>query len=467
MVPFFRCLFVLVFSCSAARAQVKTTLRVDSLPESVIDIPIRLNLRPVFALAERNVDTVFTSPNYPNDWVQADCATRYKYRFRRSPLQMSMNGNTLLLGFLGYYQIIGSSRACVNGTVLSPWTPACRCGFEEQERRVQVGFSASFVLQPNYLLNTQITRNEPQAMDKCSVCFWGQDVTTSVLNGLKTELDASKKAMEDSFGRYNLKPYLQRAWNLMSATYQIPGIGFFNLHPKKLRMDQLNARNNLLNINIGISAAPVVSFSKPAETVSVIPNLSSASAGNGFNIHLEALLEYDSLSKVMNGFAAGKTFDVADGLFKKTVVIKEAKVLAGDSGSLQVQVDFTGSFNGSLRLNGHPVYNAEKKRIEIENLEYDLQSKNLLLKTAKWLFNKKILAELNKYASFELSDYYLQATATLNDWLNREWAKGIRGAGAVSDLKLTALHALPEHLLIRSNCTGKLEVLITEMDFKF
>lgn len=138
-----------------------------------------------------------------------------------------MSGTTLDLGFTGYYQIIGATRACAGNTVFSPWTPACRCGFDEPERRVNIGFRSQFNLLPNHILKTKVTRTEPQPLDKCAVCFWGQDVTNSVMEGLKAELDLSKKAMEDSFGTYNLRPYLQQAWNKMNNVYSIPGIGFF------------------------------------------------------------------------------------------------------------------------------------------------------------------------------------------------------------------------------------------------
>jgi len=77
----------------------------DSLPESVINIPIQVNLKPVYNMAEKTVDTVFTSPNWPNGWVQDECDTRYKYTFRRGPLQMKTAGTALLLGFTGYYRI--------------------------------------------------------------------------------------------------------------------------------------------------------------------------------------------------------------------------------------------------------------------------------------------------------------------------------------------------------------------------
>lgn len=456
-----------LFPLVAGAQKTSSNITIDSLPGSEIDIPIQVNLKPIFALAEKNVDTVFTSPNYPDGWVQADCATRYKYHFRRSPLKMSMSGTTLNLSFMGYYQIVGATRACVGSTVLSPWTPACRCGFEEPERRVNVSFSSSFQLHSNYILQSRITRSEPQALDKCSVCFWGQDITSEVLNGLKAELDLSKKAMEDSFSRIDLRPYMQQAWQMLSAVYAIPNVGYFSLHPKKLRMENINAKNDLLNINIGITATPVVSFAKQDEAAPPLPNLTTANKPGGFNVFLEAALQYDSLSQVMNGYLVNKRFDVNEGLFKKHIIIRNTAVSGDDNGDLRIRLDFTGSFDGTVFFTGKPVYNAEKKTIEVQQLDYDLKTRNLLLKTAKWLFNKRIVSEMQKYASFDLSKYYDTAAVTLNTWLNREWTKGIRGAGQVNELKLTAVHALPQHLLIRSNCTGRLNVMVSEINLDF
>ena len=442
-------------------------IQIDSLPESRIDIPIQVNLKPIFALAEKNVDTVFTSPDYPDGWVQSDCATRYKYHFRRSPLNISMTGTTMNLNFLGHYQITGSTRSCVGGVVLSPWTPACRCGFDEGERRVNIGFTSTFRLYNNYMLNSTIERKEPVPMDKCSVCFWGEDITKEVMKGLKAELDASKKLMEDQYRFINLRPWMQYAWNLLNDVYAIPGLGYFTLHPKKLRMQNINAQNDLLNINIGISATPVVSFERPAGTNVPIPDLSDAATPGGFNIYLEAALQYDSLSKVMNQYLAGKRFDVADGIFKKHIIVNEATVTGDTTGKLLIGINFTGSFDGTIHFTGKPVYDTATKTIDVHDLDYDLRTKNLLLKTAKWLFNKKIVSEMKKYTSFDLSQYYDTASVAMNQWLNREWTRGIRGSGIVEQLSLTNVYALPQHLLIRSNCAGKLSVMVSEVNLNF
>src|SRR4029078_8390046 len=157
-------------------------------------------LKPIYTMAEKSIDTLFTSPHYPDEWVQNGCDTRYKYVFRRSPLKMTAMGTSLDLGFTGYYKIVGASRVCVNGTVVSPWTPACRCGFgSEGERRVVVSFSNSLSFQPDFKVRLNIKRNEPQPLDKCEVCFWGQDITKQVMKGLIAELDAAKTDLEKSY----------------------------------------------------------------------------------------------------------------------------------------------------------------------------------------------------------------------------------------------------------------------------
>src|SRR5947199_2457564 len=164
---------------------------------------------------------------------------------------------------------------------------------------------------------------------------------------------------------------------------------------------------------------------------------------------------------------ANKRFDMNQGLIKNHIIIEHTSLSGTVEGNMLIKVDFTGSFDGTAYFTGKPVYDPEKKLIEVQNLDYDLQTKNLFLKTAKWLFSSKITSELKKYSSIDLSSYYDTASKTLNSWLNKEWTKGITGSGSITDLKLTAVHALPEHLLIRSNCVGKLNVLVSEIQMNF
>ncbi len=439
--------------------------RLDSLPASEINIPIQVNLKPLFAMAEKSVDTLFTSPNYPDGWVQDGCDTRFKYSFRRGPLQFKGVASSLNIGFMGFYKIVGSTRVCVNGTVISPWTPACKCGFNEPERRVNISFSNSFSLSPEYQVRLHVKRNEPQPLDKCEVCFWGQDITKQVIKGLTAELDISKKDMEKTYGGVDLKSRFQELWDQLNKVYNIYGLGWLQVNPQKFRVNNIFINKDSLNIYLGVSAKPVISFEKPAEKNSWVPNLGIYSKQSGFSIFLDAVLSYDSLGSILNQQIKGKQFDFKKGFIKKKFIIDSCSIYGGGFEKLVIKINFSGTNNGVVYLVGKPVYKKDERKIEVEEIDFDIKSKNVLLGSADWLFDKKITKEISKFAKFELGSYIDTAKLSINKQLNQEWIKGIRSNGNIRDINLIGIFPMPRHLVIRSNCTGDLSVKVDEISF--
>ena len=440
--------------------------KLDSLPNSEINIPIQINLKPVYVMAEKSVDTVFTSPKYPDEWVQDGCDTRFKYVFRRSPLQMKTTGISLNLGFTGFYKIVGSTRLCVNGTVISPWTPACSCGFgSEAERRVTVSFTNSLSIQPDYKVKLNIVRDEPKPLDKCEVCFWGQDITKQVMKGLTTELDAAKKDLDKRYGSVDLKPRFQQVWDRLNKVYNLYGLGWLKINPQRIRINNLFTLNDSLYIFLGLSAKPAISFEKPAEQSSWVPNLGTFSRKAGFSIFLDAVLSYDSLSIILNQQLAGKEFDFKKLFIKKKFIIDSCKIYGAGNEKLIIKVNFSGTNTGIVYFLGKPVYNKENRTIEVTDINFDIKSKNILLGSADWLFDKKITKEISKQARFELGAYIDTAKTSINKELNAEWIKGIRSYGNISDIRLIGIYPMQQHLVIRSNCTGDLSVKVESINF--
>lgn len=435
--------------------------RMDSLPSSEINIPIQINMKPLYAMADKSVDTVFTSAGYPDNWVQEGCDTRYKYVFRRSPLQIKGLGSSLNIGFTGYYKITGSTRVCVSGTVISPWTPACKCGYgSEGERRVNVSFSNSIAVLPDFKVKMSVKRNEPQAMDKCEVCFWGQDITKQVMKGLIAELDISKTDMEKTYGSVDLKPRFQQIWDQLNKTYSLYGLGWLQISPQKIRINNLFINNDSLNIYLGLSAKPAISFEKPVEKKSTVPNLGTFSRQQGFSVFLDAVLNYDSLGWIVNQQIRGKEFEFKKAFIKKRFIIDECKIYGGGFEKLIIKILFSGTNQGVVYLVGKPIYDKDKRTIEITDINFDIKSKNVLLGSADWIFDKKITKEISKYAKFELGAYIDSAKASINTQLNQEWIKGIRSYGDIKDIRLIGIYPMQQHLVIRSNCAGDLSVKV-------
>jgi hypothetical protein len=463
-------IFALLSSCSHKITAEKPNLsradfNLDSVPISEINIPIQISLKPVYAMAEKNVDTLFASAGYPDGWLQEGCDMRYKYVFRRGPLQMKASGTSMNLGFTGYYKIIGSTRVCVMGAAVSPWTPPCKCGFTEPERRVTVSFTNTAILQPDYKVRLTIKRNEPQPLDKCEVCFWNQDITKQVMNGLKEELDAAKTAIDKSFGTVDLKPKFQQLWDQMSKAYHIYNTGWLQINPQRIRINNLFARNDSLYVYLGLSAKPVITFEKPAEQSTPVPAIRDFSQRQDFSIFLDAVLNYDSLSNLLNHHLNNKEFDLNKGPVKKKFIFRDCKLIGEGNEKLIIRVNFAGTNQGTFYLTGKPVYDQNTRTLEIKDVDFDIKSKNALLKTAEWLFNKRILTEIGKYTRFDLGSFIDTAKIGVHHQLNREWVKGVRSNGVIQDIKLIGIYPLSQFLVIRSNCTGLLSVKVESVDF--
>lgn len=443
----------------------KTTFKMDSLPESEVNIPIQVNMKPLYELAEKNVATNYTSPNWPDDWVTIDCANRYKYQFRRGPLQFMAAGSSMNLAFTGYYKIIGSTRVCLGNTVISPWTPPCRCGFDEGERRVTVGFINTVKVLPDYKINLNIGRQEPTPIDKCTVCFFGADITNQVMKGLKTELDLAKKSIEDSFGVVDLKPQVQLLWNKLNTSYNLYGLGWLKINPQRIRLINLFARNDSLNIFLGMTAKPVISLERSVDLMTLAPNIDNSVSKPGFNIFLDAVLHYDSLSNIINAQLQGQEFDLSKGKQKRIIRVEDCRIYGTGNENLIIKMSFSGSSSGIAYFTGKPFYDEKKKMIEVRDIDFDVRTKNLLLKSADWLFSKRITSEITKVSKFDLSSYVDTAKTLINKQLNAEWIRGIKSNGKINDLKIAGFYPMTEHFIIRSNASGDLMIKVDAMNF--
>ncbi len=443
----------------------RTNFRMDSLPESELNIPIQVNMKPLYQLAEKNVATVYTSPNWPDDWVAIDCANRYKYQFRRGPLQFIAAGNSMNITFTGYYKIIGSTRVCLGNTVISPWTPACRCGFDEGERRVNVGFINTVRVLPDYKINLNINRQEPTPVDKCTVCFFGADITNQVMKGLKTELDLAKRSIEDSFGVVDLKPQVQLLWNKLNTSHNLYGLGWLKINPQKIRLISLFARNDSLNIFLGMTAKPVISLERPTDLMTLAPDIDNTVSKPGFNIFIDAVLHYDSLSNIINAQLKGQEFDLSRGKQKRVIRVQDCRIYGTGNENLIIKMSFSGSSSGIAYFTGKPFYDEQKKTIEVRDIDFDVKTKNLLLKSADWLFSKRITNEITRVSKFDLSGYVDTAKVLINKQLNGEMIRGINSYGKINDLKIAGFYPLTEHFIVRSNASGELMIKVDAMSF--
>src|SRR4030095_8911528 len=194
-------------------------------------------------------------------------------------------------------------------------------------------------------------------------------------------------------------------------------------------------------------------------------DIDNAIAKPGFNIFLDAILNYDSLSHILNAQLKGKEFDLSKGKAKKVLVVDDCRIYGTGNEKLIIKMSFSGSNSGIAYFTGKPFYDINKKMIEVRDIDFDVKTKNLFLKSADWLFNKRITNEISRVSRFDLSNYVDTAKILINRQLNTEWIKGVRSTGTISELRIAGFYPMTEYFIIRSNASGDLMIKIDAMSF--
>ena len=432
----------------------KAEVVVNTEPLSEIDIPVRMNLKPIYTWANKFVDTLYTSPNYPVGWVNEECEIRYQYRFVRGPFLFRAMQNTLLASFSGRYGVRGGTRIC-SSIGNSIWSPSCACGFgSEKPRRIDAGFAAQFKLLPDYRISVTAKLTDPTAVDKCEVCFFGKDISKMVATQLKAEMTTSIAEMQRQLQAFTLRSSLQTVWDTLQAPYAIPGFGYLSMQPQALRISQAVLRNDSMFFSLGLSAKPElkaisVTVKKP------LPNLSDFSQRGGFSLYIAQLLPYDSLNAVANAQAAGKEFSVGKGLLKKTLRIDSLRLLGGGE-KIYIKVYVSKAIKGVIFMEGKPVWDATKKVLEVNDIDFEVQTKQVLVKSAASLMDGTIAKKIKEYTRFDLGQKVVSLRTQLQEQMNREITKGITSNGTIEKLDVDRIIAQPTGIFIGGCLKGNL-----------
>ncbi len=429
----------------------------NDLSVSEINIPLRMSLRPLYEWVERSVDTVFTSEGYPEGWVQQGCDLRYRYKFWRGPLRLRAKAQTLDLSFTGQYQIEGSTRACVKGVVISPWTPPCRCGFSAGARKAEVRFVNTLSVLPQYQLQLNIQPEAPKPIDPCKVCLWEQDITRDVMNGLMEELLAAKQQLEKEYGRIDLKPTLLQTWSTMNRPIPLGEFGWLMIRPLGFRKNRLEAVGDSLDLSVGLRARPVVVNTVPMAYLTAPPtDWEKPVPTDDFSIRLELDLRFDSLQGVLNRRFLPISIKPDQGPFRKTVRIDSISLAGGNDQQLKCLLHLSGKYAGTLELSGVPRWDSASGKLRLDEIDYDLKTRHQILgKAARW-FERPIRKWLEEKFVFDLGGLMEEKRIWLEQRLNQAEIGPLKCQGKLTQLNGLGWVNRGDRLSIQIGLEGKM-----------
>jgi hypothetical protein len=200
-----------------------------------------------------------------------------------------------------------------------------------------------------------------------------------------------------------LKSQIAKVWNtsqkpiLLDKNYS----AWLKLTPLEVMMYPLNAQNNKVRLSVGINtfAELVVGAEPAAQPLRPLPDLKPVNTfDKTFRIALNADLFYKDLRAIAAPLLLNKRFD-SDG---KSLTIKDFD-LYGNGDKIVVKLQTQGSLDGVFYLTAKPVFNPQTSIFSVEDVDFDMQTKDLLLQSADWFLHGSIRDTIQEKLNMNLT----------------------------------------------------------------
>lgn len=129
--------------------------------------------------------------------------------------------------------------------------------------------------------------------------------------------------------------------------------------------------------------------------------------------NIVAVSTYADASRIMTKNFMGQTF--GDG--SKKVTVQKVDIWH-KTGKMVIALDVIGSINGTIYLMGFPQFNAETKEIFFDQLDYALDTKSRLMRSANWLAQGLILKKIQKTCRYSITPNLDEAKKSMATYLN-------------------------------------------------
>jgi hypothetical protein len=179
-----------------------------------------------------------------------------------------------------------------------------------------------------------------------------------------------------------------------------------------------------------------------------------------FNASVAAVSSYESASRIMTKNFMGQEF----GSGKRKITVQKVTLWYKD-GKMIIALDILGSVNGTIYLAGIPKYNSETKEIYFEEMNYVLNTKGLLTKTANWLLQGVILNKIKESCKYSIQPNLEEGKKNMLPYLtNYSPMKGVFVNGKLNDFVFEKMELSENGIVAFITATGAMKITIDGME---
>ena len=238
---------------------------------------------------------------------------------------------------------------------------------------------------------------------------------------------------------------------------------WFKMVPLELYVTDANLSQSKLTMQMGLKCnmqtmvgqEPKNSFDASRivlKPVSIIPENTTAS--------VVAVSTYESASKIVTKNFQGQEF--ASG--SRKIAVQKVDLWQKDS-KMIIALSVAGSINGTIYLSGIPNYNPITKEIYFDQMDYVLNTKSVLMKSANWLMQGTILKKIQESCRYSIKGNLEEGKKNMEPYLtNYSPMKGVFINGVLNDFEFEKLELTDKAIIAFITTSGKMNIKIDGME---
>jgi hypothetical protein len=320
----------------------------------------------------------------------------------------------------------------------------------------------------NWKLTTQSKIEDFAWSESPSILVAGKNIPiTYIINPtLRVFKDKISKKIDDAIDKTcDFKPHVIKVIENLSVPFKTSEQyeTWFKMVPIELYVTEAKLSKSKITMDMGLKCnmqtmvgqQPKNGFDASKlvlKPVSTIPDKTT--------ISVVAVSTYESASNIVTKNFQGQEF--GSGSRKITV---QKVTLWHKEGKIVIALDVVGSINGSIYLIGIPNYNSITKEIYFDQLEYVLNTKNILINSANWLLQGNILSKIQENCRYSIKGNLEEGKQSLKPYLsNYSPMKGVFVNGTLNDFEFEKVELTDKAIIAFITTSGKLKIKVDGME---
>jgi hypothetical protein len=172
--------------------------------------------------------------------------------------------------------------------------------------------------------------------------------------------------------------------------------------------------------------------------------------------NIVAVSSYEDASKIITKNFAGQEY----GNGSKKVTVQNVSIWH-KNGKMVIALEMLGSINGTVYLTGVPQYNETTKEIYFDQLDYVLDTKSKLLKTANWLAQGMVLRKIQESCRYSIQSNLEDGKQSMMNYLkNYSPMPGVFVNGKIDAIQFQKIQLTNKAIIAFIKVNGNVKVAV-------